>query len=62
MDSDRLMTVQEVAEYLNLSDYTVRRMALDLGGIKIGQRLRFRRSSVDAYLKRHQLGAWRGGR
>jgi excisionase family DNA binding protein len=62
VNDESLMTVQEVAEYLNLSDYTVRRMALDLGGIKIGQRLRFRRSSVDAYLKRHQLGAHQTGR
>lgn len=56
------MTVPEVADYLQVSTKAVRRMALDLGASKIGAQLRFRRSTVDAYLKAHQIGARRGAR
>lgn len=46
------MTVEEVAEYLQLNRQTVTRMAArrELPGIKIGREWRFRKTHLDAYL------------
>ena len=45
-----LMTVNDAASYLNVSSKTIRRMACELGGMKVGGQLRFTREGINAYL------------
>lgn len=50
------MTVPEVADYLNVTRQAIYQWRHKGGGprsIKVGQRVRFRRSDVDAWLAAH---------
>ncbi|MCA9137747.1 MAG: helix-turn-helix domain-containing protein [Planctomycetales bacterium] len=51
------MTLQEVAEYLRLSEDVVYPLARkgELPGFKIGKQWRFRRSEIDAWLESKRL-------
>ena len=53
-DDLRLMTMQEVADLLQLSPMTIRRRVDDgdLRCVKIGNRRRFRRSDIHAFTQR----------
>jgi excisionase family DNA binding protein len=46
----QLMTVQEVAAYLQMSTDFVYENANEIGGVKLGGKWRFRIERVDAYL------------
>ena len=50
MSEERLMTVDEVADYLRLSRQTVSRMAQrdELPAVKVGREWRFRKQYLDA--------------
>ncbi len=56
--ADALMTVRQVAEYLNLNERTVLKLVTDesLPGVKIGNQWRFRRTMLDAWLDDQMLG------
>ncbi len=58
--SDRLLNVEECADFLGVSTKFVRRHAVELGASKVGSHLRFRRADVDAYLEARRLWARRG--
>ena len=49
-----VMTVSEVAEYLRVNPQTVYRKAKagELPAVRIGRAIRFRRSELDAWLKK----------
>jgi len=49
MTSKDIFTVEEVAEYLRIHPYTVRRLARagKLPGFKVGGQWRFKRSEID---------------
>jgi excisionase family DNA binding protein len=51
-ESDRLLTVSEVAELLRVSEKTVYRRKRELGPIKVGGRLRFKESRIRRQLER----------
>lgn len=53
--NEPLMTKRDVAAYTRMSEKWVQRRAADLGGFSLGGRLRFRRSSVDAYIENNTL-------
>ena len=58
MPKEKLMTAREVADYLQCSLSTVRRM-VGRGGIphfRLGKLVRFRRTDVDAWLRRLHAG------
>jgi excisionase family DNA binding protein len=59
---DDLMSVKDVALYLKVSECSVRRWTVDLGGYKLGHVLRFKRSLVDAYVESRKLGPSRATR
>ena len=69
-ESDSLMTVKEVAAFLNVAEVTVRRMTArgDLPCYRVGNRheRRFRLRDLEAYLERRRepsyAGATRGSR
>ncbi len=50
MEGNRLMTSEEVAEYLRLDIQTVSRMAArgDLPAVKVGREWRFKKEYIDA--------------
>ncbi|MGI6102303.1 MAG: helix-turn-helix domain-containing protein [Bacillota bacterium] len=50
---EELLTVQEVAEYLRVSDLTVRRMLKDgrLQGVNIGREWRIPKGELEAFIK-----------
>lgn len=56
--SDRLMTVKELASYLNLNDRTVLKLAAEgpLPAVKVGNQWRFRKAMIDAWLDDQMLG------
>ncbi len=56
MPEHELLTVREVAEYLRLSEYTVREMikAKQITGAKFGRAYRIRKSEVDRVLKERE--------
>ena len=56
-NDDSLMTLQEVAEYLRLSEDVIYPLARsgELPGFKIGKQWRFRRSEIDAWLESKRL-------
>jgi excisionase family DNA binding protein len=56
--SDRLMTVRQLADYLNLNERTVLKLVSDgeLPGVKIGNQWRFRKAMLDAWLDDQMLG------
>ncbi len=53
---ERLMTLEEVADYLRLSKDTVYRMASTgkLPASKVGSQWRFRKDDVDAWLEKNK--------
>lgn len=55
---DRLMTVKEVAAYLNLNERTVLKLAAEgpLPAVKVGSQWRFRKATIDAWLDDQMLG------
>ena len=59
MPHDKLLTVDEVAQYLRLDRYTVYRMAErgELPGAKIARRWRFGEADLRAWFER-QKSAW----
>ena len=58
MVKERLMTAQEVAEYLRFSVTTVRRLVLrdKIPHYRIGKMIRFRRSEIDTWLSIYRQG------
>ena len=58
MDKDRLMKIQEVAEYLNLSPKTIASMVYQkrIPHIKLSRRcLRFKKSDIDRWIAEKQV-------
>jgi nitrogen PTS system EIIA component len=55
---DRLMTVRQVAAYLNINERTVVKLVGDgaLPGLKVGNQWRFRKAMIDAWLDDQRLG------
>jgi excisionase family DNA binding protein len=55
---DRLITVRQVAAYLNVNERTVLKLVCDgvLPGVKIGNQWRFRKAMLDAWLDDQMLG------
>ena len=55
---DRLMTVKELAAYLNLNERTVLKLAAEgpLPAVKVGNQWRFRKAMIDAWLDDQMLG------
>ena len=53
--------VEWTAEYLGVSTKTVRRRAVQLGGVKFGSRLLFRASEIDEFLESQSLRPRRRG-
>src|SRR5437899_3662574 len=56
--NDRLMTVKDLAAYLNLNERTVLKLAADgpLPAVKVGNQWRFRKAMIDAWLDDQMLG------
>lgn len=54
--TEPLLTQADLAEYLNVSRWTVARMISrgDLPAVRVGDRRRFRREDVDAFLERNR--------
>lgn len=55
---NNLMDVQEAANYVGLSTFTVRRLAKQgsLPAAKIGRAYRFKREDIDSYLRTQYRG------
>ncbi len=55
---DRLMTVKELAAYLNLNERTVLKLAAEgpLPAVKVGNQWRFRKPMIDTWLDDQMLG------
>jgi excisionase family DNA binding protein len=55
---DRLMTIKQLAGYLNLNERTVLRLVSDgaLPGVKVGSQWRFRKVMIDTWLDDQMLG------
>jgi excisionase family DNA binding protein len=55
---DRLMTIKQVAEYLNVNERTVLKLVQDgaLPGVKVGNQWRFRKAMIDTWLDDQMLG------
>ena len=56
-----LLTVPDVAGWLNISQQTVRRIALDLGALRVAGQLRFRPETIEKYLLSRSLRDTRRG-
>ena len=58
MMEDRLMTIKQLAGYLNLNERTVLRLVTDgaLPGMKLGNQWRFRKAMIDTWLDDQMLG------
>src|SRR5256885_1338150 len=58
---DRLMTVKELAAYLNLNERTVLKLAAEgpLPAVKVGNQWRFREGKIDALVDDQMLGVRR---
>ena len=56
--ADRLMTVRQLAAYLNLNERTVLKLVSEgeLPGVRIGNQWRFRKAMLDAWLDDQMLG------
>src|SRR2546426_2765380 len=54
---DRLMTVKELAAYLNLNERTVLKLAAEgpMPAVKVGNQWRFRKAMIDAWLDDQML-------
>lgn len=57
---ERLLTVDEVAEWLQVHPHTLRKMATErqIRMVKVNRSFRFRRQDVEAYIERHATGAY----
>ena len=57
-EKSEVMTVEQVAEYLQMSEVWVTKAARDgvLPGFRLGKKWRFRRESVEKYLKSLESG------
>lgn len=55
---DRLMTIKQMASYLNLNERTVLKLVTDgaLPGVKVGNQWRFRKAMIDTWLDDQMLG------
>lgn len=55
---DRLLTIKDVAGYLNVNERTVLKLVTDgtLPGVKVGNQWRFRKRTLDAWLDDQMLG------
>lgn len=55
---DQLMTIKQMATYLNLNERTVLKLVTDgaLPGVKIGNQWRFRKAMIDTWLDDQMLG------
>jgi excisionase family DNA binding protein len=55
---DRLMTIKQMAGYLNLNERTVLKLVTDgaLPGVKVGNQWRFRKAMIDTWLDDQMLG------
>ncbi len=55
---DRLMTVKQLASYLNVNERTVLKLVQDgaLPGVKVGNQWRFRKAMIDTWLDDQALG------
>ncbi len=55
---DRLMTIKQLAGYLNLNERTVLRLVSDgaLPGVKVGNQWRFRKAMIDTWIDDQMLG------
>jgi len=55
---DRLMTIKQMADYLNLNERTVLKLVTDgtLPGVKVGNQWRFRKAMIDTWLDDQMLG------
>lgn len=55
---DRLMTVKQLANYLNVNDRTVLKLVQEgaLPGVKVGNQWRFRKAMIDTWLDDQMLG------
>jgi excisionase family DNA binding protein len=55
---DRLMTIKQLAGYLNLNERTVLRLVTEgvLPGVKVGNQWRFRKAMIDTWLDDQMLG------
>ncbi len=53
---DKLLTIQEVADYLRLNRFTVYRLAErgDLPGFKVTDQWRFKSGEVERWLEKHK--------
>ena len=60
---DKLLTVEDLAEYLQLSTKTIYRMLRrgQLPCYRVGNQWRFRKSTIDAWLEHEQKTAEIGG-
>lgn len=58
MPKEKLMTANEVADYLQCSLSTVRRLVMrgKIPHFRLGKLVRFRRVEIDAWLKLHHEG------
>lgn len=54
---DRLLSAREAMAYLGVRRSFLTEHRVELHGIKVGSLLKFRRSGLDAYIARRQLGA-----
>lgn len=59
--SETLRNVPEEAEWLRMSEKSVRRKAAALGAVRVGSRLLFPESKTLAYLEQNSLGGRTGG-
>jgi excisionase family DNA binding protein len=60
--SAELLTVTEVCELLRVGPAFVYRHAAELGGVKVGRHLRFRKEAIDSWLDSRKVqdpGDWR---
>lgn len=64
--SDSLLRVEEVCDLLRVGTTFVYRHAAELGGVKVGRHLRFRKGDIEAWLDRQRVEdpaeAWRSAR
>jgi excisionase family DNA binding protein len=56
---NRLLTIKELSEYLDLAEITVYRLAQrgELPGIKIGKSWRFRKARVNEWIRKNEKEA-----
>ena len=55
---DQLMTIKQVATYLNVNERTVLKLVQDaaIPGVKVGNQWRFRKAMIDTWLDDQMLG------